>query len=302
MFERSWGGLRHEGTAIRHASGKVRRIVLRVGLSFIMAPAGSAVAETTIGQLGGGFGCTGGRLPAVLGDMSYVVPRGGGTITSFSFDSDSSNAGQQVEFLVLRPMGGGNYSVTGKTGLVTLKGTGIERFPTSSRAEAGDVLGIWSPGSVENCAHVDSGAIFDSGAFATDPDVGEMIATHLLIDGFDLNELASFAPSLSRMRASAKLIRVPRVCVRAFSPEVKGKGIASVKWSLDGNRIIGRVVRRGTRYAATISLRPGSHRLLVRVSFKARSHTPARMFRRTVTGCRRTSWEPTRETGPPGDL
>ena len=64
--------------------------------------------------------------PGVLADSDYVVPLGGGTITSFSSDSIPSSAGQQVDFRVLRPSGA-DYAVVGKTGLVTLHGPGAAR-------------------------------------------------------------------------------------------------------------------------------------------------------------------------------
>jgi hypothetical protein len=79
----------------------------------------------------------------VLADTTYVVPPGGGFITSFSFQSGPGNEGQQLDFLVLRPTGGGNYTVIGQTGLVTLTGTTVETFPASIAVQGGDILGLW---------------------------------------------------------------------------------------------------------------------------------------------------------------
>ena len=39
----------------------------------------------------------------IKADVTYAVPPGGGTITSFSFESVSDKAGQQLDFLVLHP-------------------------------------------------------------------------------------------------------------------------------------------------------------------------------------------------------
>jgi hypothetical protein len=58
----------------------------------------------------------------VWADTNYVVPSGRGTITTFFYASIPANAGQQIDFLILRPTGRGNYTVVGKTGLVTLAG------------------------------------------------------------------------------------------------------------------------------------------------------------------------------------
>ena len=73
---------------------RVRRVLLLAGLVLAALPAGSALADTTIGQT---FSVTnadcGGTV--VFGDSNYVVPAGaGGTITSFSFRSKSNNSGQ----------------------------------------------------------------------------------------------------------------------------------------------------------------------------------------------------------------
>jgi hypothetical protein len=104
---------------------RVRRLSLLVAVAFATWPAASALAATTtIGQVGGNDAeCSGFSAWA---DTNYVVPSGGGAITSFSFQSDSSNQGEQLDFLVLRPAGGNSYTVVGKTDLVTLKGFGPE--------------------------------------------------------------------------------------------------------------------------------------------------------------------------------
>src|SRR4051794_25703127 len=114
--------------ARRPRSSLRRRAALAVATAALatLALAAPALAATTIGQTGGAAGCV---HPNVFADTNYVVPSGGGTITSFSFQSISGNAGEQLDFLVLRPATGTNYTVVGKTGLVTLVGTGaVETF------------------------------------------------------------------------------------------------------------------------------------------------------------------------------
>ena len=81
--------------------GRVRRVLVLVGLVFAALPAGSALADTTIGQTGvSSIDCGGG--PGAGADTNYVVPAGGGTITSFSFASTAANTNEQVDFLVLQ--------------------------------------------------------------------------------------------------------------------------------------------------------------------------------------------------------
>jgi hypothetical protein len=164
--------------------------LLLVGMVFAAQSDGSALAATTVGQTGGHVGCPSGG--AVEADSSYVVPSGGGTITSFSFQSDSSNAGQQVDFLVLRP-GTSGYSVVGKTGLVGLAGTGLETFPANISVQAGDILGFWTGVSVlNNCVGPPSsgGGYFLSNP-TPDPNVGDTVVASGNGGNFDLNESAT---------------------------------------------------------------------------------------------------------------
>ena len=93
-------------------------------------------------------------------------------------------------------------------------------------------------------------------------------------------------PSPPTAPASARLAGIPAACVLApLVVRVRGTGIASVSWSLDGKPIRGRAVHPGTWYAASVSLTPGLHRLIVRVTFVQRSHHRARVFHRSVSGC-----------------
>jgi hypothetical protein len=86
--------------------------------------------------------------------------------------------------------------------------------------------------------------------------------------------------------ASATLTGVPAGCVSApLTVTITGLGISSVTWSLGRERIKGRRIRRGSRYAAAIRLSPGTHKLLVKVKFQAYTDARARTFRRIVVGC-----------------
>jgi hypothetical protein len=166
----------------------MRRVLLLAGLVFAALPAGSALADTTIGQTGGDpdNGCAGGVL---VGDTNYVVPSGGGTITSFSFQSTSANTGDELDFVVLRPEPGGRYLVVGKTGVVTLKGTGLETFSANISVAGGDILGFWTFG-LDNCFRAGPTRLVVTPASVSDPDTGQLFAMRSG-DKADLNESAN---------------------------------------------------------------------------------------------------------------
>ncbi len=88
------------------------------------------------------------------------------------------------------------------------------------------------------------------------------------------------------VHGAATVKGTPRACVlMPIQMQVRGRQIASVKWSLDGHRITGKTVHKGNQYAAQISISPGQHTVAVKVTFKTSSHTRARTFHRTVSGC-----------------
>ena len=152
---------------------RLRRVLLLVGLVFAVLPASAALADTTVGAIGAGGGSCGGG-PAVWADSSYVVPPGGGTITRFTILVTESNSNGQVDFLVLRPAGGDNYTVVGKTGTKTLASMpDIETFPASILVQGGDILGFWTP-ALTDCAHSGNGPII-AGAQA-DPNVSDNVS------------------------------------------------------------------------------------------------------------------------------
>jgi hypothetical protein len=181
---------------------RVRRVLLGVGLVLAVLPAGSALADTTFGQTGGGTSCHPGS-GAVYGDRTYVVPSGGGTITSFSFQSDMTNSGDTLDFLVLRPTGEGSYTVVGETGLFTLAGNGtIEEFPANFPVQAGDIIGFWAwtpTGTFTNCLRYASGSSILESFSNVPPSVSDTVSFELGIAPVDLNESANLVTLPTRM-------------------------------------------------------------------------------------------------------
>ncbi len=77
--------------------------------------------------------------------VQYVVPPGGGTITSWSIYHSSVTAGDALTFLVLRPAAG-SYTVVGADPEL-LGGAGVNTFPLASpiAVKGGDRLGLYHP-------------------------------------------------------------------------------------------------------------------------------------------------------------
>ena len=160
----------------------MRRLLLIVAVAFAALPAASAHADVTIGQVGGVTNpITGPCLgTAVLADLNYAVPAGGGFINSFSFQV--GRVGEQVDFLVLRP-GGDTYSVVGRTGLVTLPNTPVPTFAVtpSIPVQGGDILGMWfpDPPGLTSCARPvspGSGGVISTDFAVADPAVGQTVS------------------------------------------------------------------------------------------------------------------------------
>jgi hypothetical protein len=86
--------------------------------------------------------------------------------------------------------------------------------------------------------------------------------------------------------ASARLTGTPARCASdRFTLHLRGIEISSVVWSLDGKRVSGHRVDRGTLYVVSFRLSPGRHKLNVKVTFEPSSETHAATVRRTVVGC-----------------
>jgi hypothetical protein len=185
-----------------------RRSVPFVALLFALgggAMTAPALADTPIGQTGGTIRCDG---PVTLADTNYVVPSGGGWITTFSYQGTNpvpSVPGELLDFLVLRPAQG-NYAVVGVTddemvfeaGLTILSpivGGNIRFIPV----QGGDILGFYVPGSLLGC---ESGGLISGGGLisSTVPASPPIVGGTVLLPGGD--------PTLD-LNLSANLVTVP---------------------------------------------------------------------------------------------
>jgi Ca2+-binding RTX toxin-like protein len=170
-----------EGAAHRPTLARRAALALATAALASLALAAPAQADTTIGQTGFDLGVPCPNADAVIGDTNYVVPPGGGTITSFSFQSvPEHNEGQQLDFLVLRQAEGSDYTVVGETGIETLAGTGsVESFRASIAVKGGDILGIWvGAAGVTACFHhaATTGGAIQSRGFVFHPNVGVTVS------------------------------------------------------------------------------------------------------------------------------
>ncbi len=201
-------------------------VILLAGFGFVAAaPPASAALKTdttttsTLGQtLSPSASEQSCNSSTLVIDTSYVVPAGGGTITSFSYQSDPdqgpSGEGDLYDFGVFRPGSDGYDTVVGTTGLLAIQGTGLETFPVNIAVQAGDVLGLyagWNSSGVgspdENCFFAGSGAV--AGLINRNNDNSYMVSGYLeapgvgiefggpppygyAATGYDLNESANF--------------------------------------------------------------------------------------------------------------
>jgi hypothetical protein len=183
-------------------------LLLVLGVAFAVLPVGSALADTTIGQARGQPGVSA-LCSGVLADTSssYMVPTGGGVITSFSIQTGAGNDGAMVQFLVLRPAGGGTFEWVGNSGLERLGEApgGTESFPVQDiHAQGGDILGLWiaTPPASDLCVRTASpgpGGVVVSTPRAFPPiGLGQTVSlTTPAGAGLDLNESANVRPGES---------------------------------------------------------------------------------------------------------
>lgn len=153
--------------------------------------AAPALADTTIGNSspGGNVQCVGAGEYA---DNGYTVPAGGGTITSLS----SSGYAGQYDLQVLRPNGGGSYTVVGNTGLHPQNG-GVNTYPVHITVSGGEVLGIYFTGNRGlSCGYYPRGDV-SNGGDVSDPPVGTAFQAPIVFGGLSFDVSANLQPALS---------------------------------------------------------------------------------------------------------
>jgi len=126
----------------------LRRFAFTTAVFFVLGLgvlAGPALADTVIGQtVTSGASCVpSGWVGFDVGaPVSYTVPAGGGTITSWSTQA-GPDSGTQLALVVVRPLGGSQYKVVAISATETLTPSVINTFPVSISVQGGDVIGAW---------------------------------------------------------------------------------------------------------------------------------------------------------------
>ena len=174
---------------------RARGVLLLVGLVFAALPAGSALADTTVGQSGAPLAAWNMGVEVVQGDAAMPAD---GVVTSFQTQSASaSSCGMSVgtyDFQVLRPLAGGQYEVLGDAGNKTDPCDGQPHsFPVNVPVRAGDVLGVYVVDQWEGVLSVSTGSYSDAGGIP-EPSVGGTVTLGAPFTG-TVDESATLLPS-----------------------------------------------------------------------------------------------------------
>lgn len=177
------------------AAARMRQVLILASLVFAALPAGSALADTTVGQTGAPVARIGlaGFLELVQPDVAMPVA---GVVTSLQTQSstcDDRFAGI-YDLQVLRPLGGDQYQVLGDTGDQTDPcDSNLHSYSVDIPVAAGDVIGVYivmywqgllSPGGGLQYAQI------------PEPAVGDTV-TMTAQDTGTLDESATLVPSAS---------------------------------------------------------------------------------------------------------
>jgi Ca2+-binding RTX toxin-like protein len=170
-----------------------------------MLTLGAGVASAaTLGQTGydATSYCYGGDgTQWVQPNGSHVVPAGGGTITAMQYKSSGDGnfgAGDgpyDIDLNVLRPLGGDNYQVVGRTGvIIDNEDSAVHSVPVSIPVQAGDALGIWVGKDGFPCADNTKSGTMSVNIQDSAPAVGDVVNLPIDIPG-QLNVAATLVPA-----------------------------------------------------------------------------------------------------------
>jgi Ca2+-binding RTX toxin-like protein len=187
---------RHRGAPQR----LVRFLVASLALGAVALPA-SAIAGVTIGATGGNGAAdcpadfTWAQDSTAVGSPTYVVPAGGGVITSWSHDRGPALATAQLRLKVFRKTAPNSYLTVGQSDFETLAAAGVNTFATRVEVEGGDILGFRFTAAPISCRR--SGSTGDvavaSGPAQPDPPIGSMVSFGT-VGAFLLNLAATVEP------------------------------------------------------------------------------------------------------------
>ena len=173
------------------------RFALALLVTLVLAvPASAATVGST--ALAAPGPCSGPAPRALYVAAGYAVP-GAGVISSFGFRTSAPNAGQFLDFKVLRATGATReYRVIGQSGVTALLADGsVQTVPVAPIAvQAGDVLGFHLASTqVNGCYDMTRGATMERGFPNPSPEVGTTFTIAEPFPGYALNVSAEFTPA-----------------------------------------------------------------------------------------------------------
>ena len=166
-----------------------------------LALAASASAAVTIGATGGNGAAdcppdfTWAQDPTAVGSPAYVVPAGGGVITSWSHDRGPAPATAQLRLKVFRKTAPNTYLTVGQSDFETLAAAGVNSFATRVEVEGGDILGFRLTAAPTSCRRTGSTGdlAVASGPAQPDPPIGSSVSFGT-VGAFLLNLAATVEP------------------------------------------------------------------------------------------------------------
>jgi hypothetical protein len=181
-----------------------------IGAGAMVATAPSADAATTVGanakdaQAWGAQSCLGATLyvQAASVGVSYVIPSGGGVITSWSVHGFGTPA--PLVLKTVRKSATDNYVIRGSSEAQTVAASGTSTFPARLSVAAGDEIALWVPAEYPTwtpCNYVTENA-GDVQAYRgnshPEPAIGDEYTTDNQGSGFRLNVSAQLEPDLDQ--------------------------------------------------------------------------------------------------------